>query len=394
MTVPEPDPASTAGTRALDPQTLAVTLGRPARVEGAAVGPPLHLTSTYVGRGPVPTAGVNVYGRPDNETVATFESVVAALESPGVDATALAFASGMAAIAATVNGLPHGALVLAPTSAYNTTLELLADLHADGQIRLSTIDITDTARVVEALTDKRERPQLLWLESPTNPMLGVADLPALLSTASGVGCRTIVDNTFATPLLQRPLELGADVVVHSVTKYLAGHSDVVLGAVVTRDPGELARLTRTRRLHGAIAGPFEAWLALRGLRTLGVRLERQQASAHLLAERAAAHPKVTRVRYPGLTGDPGHARAAAQMAGFGAMLAIELADAATADRVVEAVRLWVPATSLGGVESLIERRRRMANEPVVVPEGLLRLSVGLESAEDLWADLCAALDHA
>jgi cystathionine gamma-synthase len=201
-----------------------------------------------------------------------------------------------------------------------------------------------------------------------------------------------VDNTFATPLVQRPLDLGADVVVHSVTKYLAGHSDVVLGATVCR-PGELLMaLRRHRTVRGAVPGPWEAWLALRGIRTVHLRIERAQANAAELARRLVGHPAVARVRHPSLPHDPGHVRASEQMRGFGAIVSIEVAgDAATADAVSAAVRLWVPATSLGGVESTLERRRRNASEPAVVPESLLRLSVGIEDVEDLWEDLDAAL---
>jgi cystathionine gamma-synthase len=204
----------------------------------------------------------------------------------------------------------------------------------------------------------------------------------------------VADNTFATPLLQQPLDLGVDVVVHSVTKFLSGHSDVVLGAVVTRDAELRARLHRHRTLHGAIPGPLEAFLALRGMRTLPLRLERSQASAAELARRLQTHPAVRRVRCPALPEDPGHELARTQMRGFGALVAIEVhGGAAGADAVVDAVRLWVPATSLGGVESLVERRRRHAGEPVVVPQELLRLSVGVEDVEDLWTDLAQALDR-
>ncbi len=383
----------------LDPSTLAVCLGRPARDPGAAVSPPLQLTSTFVGLGTIPAESgppLPGYGRPDNETVRSLERVLAALEwqKPDDDCTALAFGSGMAAISAVICQLPAGARVVAPDSPYNTTRELLLDRAASGQIEVTWCDVADTDGVRQALADPRPA-DLLWLESPTNPLLAVADLPALCAAAREAGCLVAVDNTFATPLAQQPLTLGADVVVHSVTKYLAGHSDLVMGAVVTRDQRLAEKLGRHRRMHGAIAGPFEAWLALRGIRTLDVRLRRQWANAGELAGRLAAHPKVSRVRYPGLPEDPGHDLAARTMRGFGAMLAIEVrGDAAATDRVVAATRLWVPATSLGGVESLLERRRRILSEPDVVPENLIRLSAGIESVEDLWTDLDAALSHA
>jgi cystathionine gamma-synthase len=253
------------------------------------------------------------------------------------------------------------------------------------------VDIADTGAVKAQLAGA----DMLWLESPTNPMLEIAELQVLAEAAHAAGALVVADNTFSTPLGQRPLDSGVDVVVHSVTKYLAGHSDVVLGAVVTPDEALRARLVEHRSLHGAIAGPFETWLALRGVRTMALRIERSQASAALLAERLLAHPAIEAVRYPGLPQDPGHERAKAQMNGFGSIVAILVKGGAeAADMVIEALRLWVPATSLGGEESLIERRRRHVNEPASVPENLLRLSVGIENAEDLWADLAQALEKA
>jgi cystathionine gamma-synthase len=213
-----------------------------------------------------------------------------------------------------------------------------------------------------------------------------------VTAAHAVGALVAVDNTFATPLVQRPLTWGADVVVHSVTKYLAGHSDVVLGAVVSADAGLTSRMHAYRTTHGAIAGPWEVWLALRGLRTLALRVERSQASAAEIARRLAAHPDVAQVRHPSLPADPSHARAAALMDGFGSILGLRpVGGAAAADAVVDALRLWVPATSLGGVESSLERRRRFATESTTVPDDLLRLSVGIEDVEDLWRDLDQAL---
>jgi len=223
-------------------------------------------------------------------------------------------------------------------------------------------------------------------------MLEVADVPALVEAAHALGIPVAVDNTFATPLVQRPLAWGADVVVHSVTKYLAGHSDVVLGAIVVDDAALHARFLGYRTLHGSIAGPWEVWLALRGLRTLALRVERAQSSAAELARRLVTHPQVAEVRHPSLPGDPGHERATRLMSGFGSIIGLRpIGGAAAADAVVAALRLWVPATSLGGVESSLERRRRFATEAPTVPEDLLRLSVGIENVEDLWADLSRAL---
>jgi cystathionine gamma-synthase len=235
---------------------------------------------------------------------------------------------------------------------------------------------------------------LLWLETVTNPMLTVPDLPALIAAARSVGALVCVDATFSTPLLVRPLDLGADVVMHSVTKYLSGHSDVLMGALVARSPDLAAHLHERRTLGGGIPGALEAYLATRGLRTLALRMERAQANAGELARRLADHPAVTRVRYPGLPDDPGHAIAARDHAGFGAMVCFEVAGgAAAADAVCASVRLITHATSLGGVESLIERRAMHEGDAAFgTPESLLRLSVGIEHVDDLWTDLVHALE--
>jgi cystathionine gamma-synthase len=233
---------------------------------------------------------------------------------------------------------------------------------------------------------------LVWLESPTNPMIEIADLPRLGAELSD-SITLVVDNTFATPLLQQPLSSGADIVVHSATKIMSGHSDVLLGAVVTAAEPRFDAIERVRSSFGAIPGPMEAYLALRGLRTLPLRLAQAQVSAQILAERLAEHPRVRRVRFPGLPDDPGHARARQTMTGFGSLLSVEFDDAGTADAVVSACRLWVFATSLGGVESSLERRRRWAGELPTVPQGLVRMSVGIEHVEDLWADLAQALEQ-
>lgn len=378
---------------AWSPETLAVAAGRPSRSPDASVNVPVELTSTFVAS---TEPGARGYARFANPTWEALEEVLALLEDarPAHGGGARTFASGMAAVSAVVEQVPVGGLVIAPGNAYNTTLGLLDHLEATGRLRQLRVPVADTDAVVAALSGTAPG-DLLWLESPTNPMLEVADLPALCAAARGAGVRTAVDNTFATPLVQQPLALGADVVVHSVTKYLAGHSDVVMGAVVTRDADLLSALGRHRTLTGSIPGPFEAWLALRGVRTLHLRVERSQASAAELARRLVDHPAVKRVRHPSLPTDPGHDRAKAQMRGFGSVLSVEVhGGAAGAQAVQEATCLWLPATSLGGVESLVERRRRHPLEPAAVPEDLLRLSVGVEDVEDLWADLSAALESA
>jgi cystathionine gamma-synthase len=252
---------------------------------------------------------------------------------------------------------------------------------------LRRVDIVDTEAVLAAA----DGADLVWMESPTNPMMETADLPRLGAELPD-GVTFVVDNTFATPMLQQPLSSGADIVVHSATKMISGHSDVLLGAVITRDESLLARFSHFRHNFGAIPGPMEAYLALRGLRTLPLRQAQAQANAQVLAERLAQHPRVRGVRYPGLPTDPGHQRARDTMSGFGSLLCAEFADAATADAVVAACRLWVFATSLGGVESTLERRRRWDTETPSVPEGLVRLSVGIEHVEDLWADLAQAVE--
>ncbi|RMI03421.1 trans-sulfuration enzyme family protein [Cellulomonas triticagri] len=387
------DPHTQPGQPPLAPETVAVTSGRPARAQGAPVNSPVVLSSTYVSQGE-PQPGEMMYARADTETWGPFEQTLGALE--GSVHPALVLGSGMAAIAAALSLVPHGGRLVLPRHAYQVTLGYARDLAGRSDVEVAQVDIADTDAVVAAL-DPAASPtgratSMLWVESPTNPMLEVADLPALIAAAHAVGALVGVDNTFATPLVQRPLAFGADVVVHSVTKYLAGHSDVVLGAVLTDDPALRERLHTYRTVHGAIAGPFEVYLALRGVRTLALRVERAQANALELARRLAEHPGVVEVRHPGLPEDPGHARATAQMDGYGSIIGLRPAGgAAGADAVVAALRLWVPATSLGGVESSIERRRRFATESPTVPEDLLRLSVGIESVEDLWADLDAAL---
>ena len=360
---------------------------------------PVVLTSTYR-----TGAEASLYGRDTNGTWEAFEAVLGGLEG----GTALAFASGMAAIAAVLDGLPFGSWVVVPTDAYQGTRLLLQDLAADGRVALRTVDIADTdvtlatcAEVADAPSRRRPGPDgdfgaggLLWIESPTNPLLAVADIAALAAGAHRAGLSVVVDNTLATPLLQRPLDLGVDIVVHSVTKLLAGHSDVLMGAAVAREPGTVARLTRHRSLRGAVPGPFETLLALRGVRTLAVRLDRAQSTAGELARRLAARPGVTVVRYPGLDQHPGHLRALRVMQGAGNMVTFDVAGgAAAADAVCQAVQLITPGTSLGGVESLIERRGRYPAESHL-PPGLLRLSVGLEHVDDLWDDLDRALTSA
>ncbi|WP_028050242.1 PLP-dependent aspartate aminotransferase family protein [Cellulomonas sp. URHD0024] len=369
----------------LSPATVVVSAGRPDRHQGGALNLPVVLSSTNVSQG-VPGAGELLYGRMDTEAWHPFEDALGRLE--GSAHPALVFGSGMAAIAGAFSLIPDGGRLVLPRHAYQVTIGYARDLAERHGVDVALVDIDDTDSVVAALPGT----SMLWVESPTNPMLEVADLPVLVEAAHAAGALVGVDNTFATPLVQRPFEHGADIVVHSVTKYLAGHSDVVLGAALADDDALHARLHAYRTLHGSIAGPFEVWLALRGLRTLALRVERAQANAAELARRLSEHPAVAEVRHPSLRGDPGHERATRLMEGYGSIIGLRpRGGAAAADLVVKALELWVPATSLGGVESSLERRRRFATESLTVPEDLLRLSVGIEDVEDLWGDLDRAL---
>jgi cystathionine gamma-synthase len=265
---------------------------------------------------------------------------------------------------------------------------ILRQAEESGAIEVRYVDIANSDEVLAALPGST----LLWLESPTNPALEVADLPLLISRAKALNIGVGVDNTFATPLNQQPLSMGADMVVHSLSKYIAGHSDLILGSISTADPALYQRLADHRRIYGSIPGPFESWLALRGLRTLALRLERAQANALELAKRLQSHPMVERVRYPGLLSDPHHERAKKFMKGFGAVLAFEhKGGAEAADRSCASSQLILYATSLGGVESLWERRHRWSSESPTIPINLVRLSVGIEDVEDLWRDIDQAL---
>ena len=365
------------------PETAVVAAGRPAGAE-QPLNVPLVLASTFRA-GPPDAEGLGgrEYAR-DDATPAweALEAVLGELEG----GHAVAFSSGMAAVAAVLDLVPAGTHVVAPTDCYAGVRALLADGQQQGRWSYELVDLTDTPTAAVAAA----RAGVLWLESPTNPMLEVADLPALCAAGRTAGALVAVDNTFATPLLQQPLALGADVVVHSATKFIGGHSDLLLGVAVAAGAELADRLRGRRQLAGATPGALETYLALRGVRTMSVRVERGQQSAGELARRLLEHPAVQRVRYPGLPSDPGHLRAAAQMSGSGAVLAFDLLDAATADAVCAHVRVVTAATSLGGVESTIERRAKLPGQEHL-PPGLLRLSVGCEHVEDLWQDLDDAL---
>jgi len=380
MSSPSSEPASPRP--AWRPQTALIIAGRPADEPGQPLNVPIVMASNFRA-GNLGQTGGREYSR-DGATPGweALEEVLGELEG----GEAVAFASGMGAAAAVLDLLPAGARVVAPTDCYTGVHALLADGQQQGRWQADLVDVTDTDTTAAAA----RRADLLWLESPTNPLLDIADLPALCAAARDGGALVAVDNTFATPLLQQPIALGAHVAVHSATKFLGGHSDLLLGLAVADSPQLGERLRRRRQVGGAVPGALETFLVLRGLRTLALRLDQGQRSAADLARRLADHPAVTRVRYPGLADHPGHARAAAQMTGFGAVLGFEVRNAPAANAVCDSVRVIRSATSLGGVESTIERRAKLPGQEHL-PPGFLRLSVGCEHIEDLWDDLANVL---
>jgi cystathionine gamma-synthase len=374
-----PDPTHVPLDPAWGDETVAVQAGRPARVPGAPMNEPVTLSSTYVH-----TAALE-YGRDGNAGWIALETALGALEG----GRAVAFASGLAAATAIADLVPTGGTALLSSVTYYGVRVIFERLAAYGRLELRFAPADDTAAFLAAA----EGADLVWVESIANPLVVVADVPAIAARAGELGALTVVDATFATPLRQRPLELGADIVMHSATKFIGGHSDLLLGAAIARDPRHAEALAAHRHDHGAIPGGLEAFLALRGLRTLAVRLDRAEASALELARRLAAHRGVAQVHYSGLPGHPQHALANRLLPhGSGPMLSFEVAGSVEeTEAVLDRLRLWTHATSLGGVESLIERRARYAGDAAVVPATLCRASVGLESVDDLWADLDGAL---
>jgi cystathionine gamma-synthase len=364
---------------------LAIRAGRGSGLAGDPVNVPIVMASNFHAAASGEPGG-REYSRDDGtDGWSALEDVLGSLEG-GI---ATAFASGMAAATAVLDTMPAGSVIVAPDGCYAGVLAGLADGHSSGRWTARFVDITDTAAVSAAVADA----DMVWIESPTNPLLGVADVAAVVSAARAAGALVAFDNTFATSLRQRPLDLGADVVVHSATKFIGGHSDLLLGVAVANDPALVAKLRRRREVGGATPGSLEVFLALRGVRTMSLRLSESERSARELAFRLQQLPGVTRVRYPGLPDDPGHERARRQMSGFGAVLAFELPDAASADAVCDGVESVVSATSVGGVESTIERRAKLPMQEHV-PAGLLRLSVGCEHVDDLWNDLESAVRRA
>ena len=374
-------------------ETLAIHAGQdPDPVTGAVV-PPIYQTSTFKQDGVGGLRGGFEYSRTANPTRSALEECLAALEG---GTHALAFASGMAAEDCLIRAVcSPGDRVIIPSDAYGGTYRLFAAVLAGWGLDYVPVHLPDVAAVRRCLAERPAR--VLWVETPTNPLLAIADIAALAGAAHEAGAMLVVDNTFASPRLQRPLALGADVVVHSTTKYLGGHSDVVGGALITADAGVAERAAFLRNATGGVPGPFDSWLTLRGIRTLAVRMDRHGETAGRVADMLGRHPAVTQVLYPGLPSHPGHAVAAKQMSGFGGMVSFRVRGGEEAALAVcGRTRLFTLAESLGGVESLIEHPGRMthasaAGSPLEVPADLVRLSVGLEDAGDLLDDLRQAL---
>ena len=373
-------------------ETRAIHEGQDPDPTTGAVIVPIYQTSTYVQDAPGRHRGYE-YSRVHNPTRTALEVCLASLENAEYG---FAFGSGMAATTTVMHLISPGERVVSVNDVYGGTYRLFTKVYEPKgyEFEFLTAEDMSGARLADAVD---ERTRIVWVETPTNPLLNVVDITAAAEAAHAVGALCVVDNTFATPYLQRPLELGADIVVHSTTKYLGGHSDVVGGFAATNDPTIAERLAFLQKSLGAIPGPFDCWLVLRGLKTLSVRMREHCANARRVAEFLETHPAVERVRYPGLASHPHHALARAQMRDFGGMISFELAGSEEETReLVSATSIWQLGESLGGVESLIEHpgvmtHATLAESPFAVPGNLVRLSVGIESADDLVADLEQAL---
>ena len=372
-------------------ETRAVHVGQEPDETTGAITVPVHLATTYVQSAPGQHRGYE-YSRTANPTRTALERSVAGLEGAR---HAFAFASGMAAENALVGLLRPGDHVVLGLDAYGGTFRLIAGIYGERGIGWSAVDLSEPGALADAL---RPETRQVWVETPTNPMLAVVDIAAVAETARTSGAAVIVDNTFATPYLQNPLALGADVVVHSSTKYLGGHSDVLGGVIAVNDDEVAERLAYVQNAAGAVPSPFDCYLLLRGIKTLGVRMDRHCENARAVAEHLDGHPAVARVLYPGLPDHPGHDVAARQMSGFGGMVSFILRGGeAAAVAAVSSTRVFLLAESLGAVESLIEQPATMthlsvADSPLAVDPGLIRLSVGIETIDDLLTDLDQALN--
>ncbi|HEX6230944.1 MAG TPA: cystathionine gamma-synthase [Actinomycetota bacterium] len=370
-------------------ETRAIHVGQEPEAEFGAVNVPIYQTSTYA----QPAVGkpkAYDYARGGNPTREALQHVLASLER---GRRALSFSSGLGAQTTLILTLRPGDHVLLADDVYGGTYRLFARVMQDWGLSFSTVDMTDDDAFAAAVRDETA---VVWVETPSNPFLKVVDIARAAEIAHGVGARCVVDNTFATPYLQRPLGLGADVVVHSVTKYLGGHSDLIGGALVTSDEELIERLAFLQNAAGAVPGPMDCYLALRGVKTLAVRMQAHCRGAARIAAFLTEHPAVTKVHYPGLAEHPGHHVARRQMDDFGGMVSFEVGSRDEAIRVVESTELFFLAESLGGVESLIEvpapmTHASVAGSPLEVPDTLIRLSVGIEHPDDLVADLARAL---
>ncbi|MFC6237326.1 cystathionine gamma-synthase [Longivirga aurantiaca] len=381
-------------------ETVALHAGQEPDALTGAVVPPIYQVSTYAQDGVGGLRGGYEYSRSGNPTRDALQACLAALEDP-VGAAAgttlgMAFASGLAAEDTLLRTVcAPGDHVVIPDDAYGGTFRLFAKVLGRWGLDYTPARLTDVEAVAAAVVPGRTK--VVWVETPTNPLLRVADIAALADVAHAAGAILVVDNTFASPYLQQPLLLGADVVVHSTTKYLGGHSDVIGGALVARDPELAAQLAYHQNAMGAVAGPFDSWLVLRGAKTLAVRMDRHCANARSVVDVLREHPKVVEVLYPGLEGHDGHHVAVKQMRDFGGMVSFRVAGGeAAAVEVCNRARLFTLGESLGGVESLIEHPGRMthasaAGSPLEVPADLVRISVGLEHVDDLVGDLVQAL---
>ena len=367
-------------------ETIAVHVGRTIESATGEVAPAIHMSTTYERDVDGEFSRGYSYVRPDNPGRKALEQCIAALED-GEDA--IAFASGSAASLAVFSLLRPGEHVVAPIEVYHGTGKQLRDIVSPMGVRCSFVDMTSVDAVRAVLgPDTR----LVWIETPSNPLMRILDISAIAEIARSAGAQLLVDNTFASPILQRPLALGADVVLHSTTKYCGGHSDVLGGCLVVKSRELFDKLFHVREILGAVASPFNSWLILRGLRSLPCRMDRHSANAAAVAAALSACPGVEAVYYPGLPSHPGHEIARRQMKSFGGMLSFLVRGGrADALRVASRVRLFVNATSLGGVESLIEHRASSEGKASNAPDNLLRLSIGLEHPDDLIEDLLQAL---
>jgi cystathionine gamma-synthase len=370
----------------MDFETRAIHEGQEPDPATGAVVTPIYQTSTYVQEEVGKNKGYD-YSRSGNPTRTALESCLASLESAD---HGVAFASGLGGVTTLMHLVSPGERVVSVNDVYGGVYRMFSQVYEPKGYEFTFLSTEEIGEGLAGHLDDATR--LVWLETPTNPLLNIIDIAAAAEAAHAKGAIVVVDNTFATPYLQRPLELGADVVLHSTTKYLGGHSDVIGGFVATNDPTIAERLRFLQKSLGAIPGPFDCWLVLRGLKTLAVRMERHSENARRIAAWLDAHEAVERVLYPGLPSHPGHEIAARQMKDFGGMISFLARSEEAAIRLVAETKIWKLAESLGGVESLIEQPARMthastAASPFPVPGGLVRLSVGIESADDLVADL-------